>query len=278
MTEDERRTIAKQTLESLEFWLRRFIHEELSKDFGADYINAKTDKGDNLIKGEIVKKIITRKEAEPERYPRLIDASLLEHQIDIICNPSLYNKYFAKGLQVVFPDGREEAKTFLERLEYPRNCLAHANPISLRQYEQVICYSHDAIDSLKEYYVMSNKASEFNVPRIIKATDHFGNVLHLTERGNYQFYEDKRFYLWPGDKLMIEIEVDQTFEDSEYDIMWYGTHFSSADRKLTLTIDERHVSQCFQITCRLTTKKNWHKYQMFDDQFHCNYKVLPPRW
>lgn len=273
----QRRALAKQALETLEFWLRRLIHDELTKDYGPSYLNAKTPTGDNLIKNEIQKKIGNRLNAEPKRYQRPIDASLLEHQIDIICNPNLFKKHFSTPLKKSFPDGREEARTFLKRLEEPRNLLAHANSISVRQFEQVICYTNDIIESLKEHYIAMNQASEFNVPRFIKAIDHFGNVLHLTEKGNYEFHNDSKSYLWPGDTLIIEIEVDPSFDPKDYEILWYGTHFSTNDRKLVLKIEEKHVSETFSITCRTITNKGWHRYQTFDDQFHCSYKVLPPK-
>ncbi|MCP9755143.1 hypothetical protein EGI26_08260 [Lacihabitans sp. CCS-44] len=277
LTEDERRIICKQALESLEFWLRRLIHDTLSTDFGDDYLSA-TLNGRNIINNNIRGKIQERKNKEPERFPRLIDASLLEHQIDIICNPDLYNSFFKEPFKLAFPNGREVTKTFLERLVYPRNCLYHANPISVRMSEQVVCYTNDVIDSLKSYYRMIQKEQEFNVPKIIKAIDSFGNVFHFnTSQDNGIFLHEKpEFYLYPGDTLTIEIEVDPTFDESEYSVSWYGPNMSCQNKKMVLRIDESFVSIGYQIECHLISNKTWHKYSTFDDKFYIIYKILPP--
>ncbi|HEY3526820.1 MAG TPA: hypothetical protein VGK47_11520, partial [Nitrososphaeraceae archaeon] len=260
LDDSQKRSIAKETLETLEYWLRRFIHDELTKALGVDYLDYKKENGDPLISTKIIKKVKQRKETEPSRYPRVIDATLLEHQIDIICNLDLYNKYFHAGLSTAFPNGREQARTTLKQLEYPRNCLAHANPLSTRDCEKVVCYSHDVIDSLKKYYTSLSKDSEFNVPQMIRGIDHFGNVFNLTEITSYNFCGDKRFNLWPGDILTVEVEVDETYDASEYELWWYGIHVSEKNiKKLTLRIEDKHVSQCFQINCKLTSNKSWHK-------------------
>ena len=39
-----------------------------------------------------------RKFNDPYRYPRLIDAMLLDDEIKIICNPYLYKIFFSKAL------------------------------------------------------------------------------------------------------------------------------------------------------------------------------------
>lgn len=224
LTEDKRRVICKKCIESLEFWLRRIIHNSLTREYGDNYLEAKRKNGDNIINNEIRRRIMNRKNAEPVRYSRLIDASLLEDEIDIICNPDLFNKYFRIPLKLAFPEGREEARTFLKRLEAPRNKLYHANPISVRESEQVICYSNDIIQSLKEYYKMNHLEKEFNVPSIIKATDSFGNVFHFNDDQKRYFLEKSpEFYLRPGDTLTIELEIDPSFPESEYILDWQTT-------------------------------------------------------
>ena len=91
---------------------------------------------------------------EPERFSRIIDAAILDDCINIICNPNLFRRHFREAFKTAFPvgDSRDETRIFLKRLIKPRNLLYHANPISVRQAEQVICYSHDIIESLKKYY------------------------------------------------------------------------------------------------------------------------------
>lgn len=278
LTEEERRILCKQALESLEFWLRRIIHESLSQEFGDNYLEAKNSKGDNIIKNEIRNKIKERKDLEPDRFPRLIDASLLEQEIDIICNPELFTKYFFAPLKKAFPDGREEARTFLKRLEYPRNCLYHANPISVRLSEQVICYSHDIIESFKEYYIMTNKEKEFNVPTVIKATDSFGNVFHFSDGVNsYHLTNNPKFYLRPGDILTVELGIDPSFSENDYTLSWEGVGFPCDNKKVFIKIEEEHIREVFMFGCNVTSNKSWHKFVGgFDHNFFCTYKVLPP--
>jgi hypothetical protein len=283
MNEEERRILCKQTLETLEYWLRRLIDDVLSKQYGANYIEATDKNGNFIINTAIRKKIQDRMNLEPDRYPRLIDATLLEHQIDIICNPSLYNLHFAPALKTAFPEGRDEARTFLKRLEYPRNCLYHANALSVRQSEQVVCYSHDVIDSIKEHHIVTNQGTEFNVPKILKITDSFGNVHHFNDPSNngVSFTEKKECYLRPGDTLTIEAEVDPTFQESEYSILWRGgnTYERSVlqrGKKLLVVISELMVSARYPFRCDLTTNKTWHKHDTFDDQVSVAYKILPP--
>jgi hypothetical protein len=278
-SDDEIRNVCKQTLESLEFWLRRLIHDSLSKDFGHNYIQAKKNESDYLIKSSIRKSILDRIEIEPNRFSRHIDASLLEHQIDIICNPELYNKYFSLPLKEAFPDGREEAKTFLKRLEYPRNCLYHANPISIRVSEQVVCYSHDVIESIKKYYHMNNQEKEYDVPTIIKFTDSFGNVFHKTDSNNIVFvdYSDKpECILYPGDILKIEIEIDPSYKSSKFQFRFGGTPQDYSDSNILIyKISESDPQPKKTIHCQVKSDRKWHRFSGRDDQITVFYKILP---
>ncbi len=197
----------------MEYWLRRIIDDTLAPIYN-DYLNYSDEKGNRLIKNDIVKSLESRKVNEPHRYPRLIDAVLLDDAIDIICNPILYKKHFNEMFQQAFPDGREEARTFMKRLIPPRNSLSHANPISTRQAEQVICYSNDIIDSIKSYYSLKNMDNEYNVPLILKITDSFGNVFHRNQLNTVhdggiakQFFDDPKYHLRVGDVLGIIEEI-----------------------------------------------------------------------
>ena len=127
LSDNELRQICKEKIESLEFWLRRLIDEILTEAY-RDYFTFQDANGNFLFGSAIRKAISKRKEVEPERYPRMIDAVLFNDSIDIICHPNLYKKHFAAALVEAFPDGREEAKTFLERLVEPRNRLGCTHP------------------------------------------------------------------------------------------------------------------------------------------------------
>ena len=288
LTDAEIRNICKEKLESLEHWLRRMIDDILGSAYG-DYFSYKDAAGASLIKSSFITALQKRKENEPGRYPRLIDAVLLDDAVDIITNPELYRKHFGEVLKEAFPDGREEARTFLTRLITARNPLAHANPISIRKAEQVICYSGDVIDSIKSYYTSKNMDSEYNVPLILKVTDSFGNVFHRTQLHTvhdggigYNFSTEATHYLRVGDTLTLEIEVDPSFDDADYSIKWGSGKGLSADRidskKIVIQITEQQVAQSFHIQCWITSNKSWHRMEAgCDDFLMLQYKVLPPK-
>ncbi|MBJ7428820.1 MAG: hypothetical protein JHD28_07685 [Bacteroidia bacterium] len=285
MSDSELRSFCKEKLESLEYWLRRIIDETLTVNFG-DYINFTDEHGNKLINSTITKSLLSRKENEPNRYPRTVDAILLEDAISIVCNPKMYNSYFFQMFQQAFPNGQIEARTFLMRLVPIRNALSHANPISLRQAEQTICYSNDIIDSLKTYYSNKNMENEYNVPLILKVTDSFGNVFHRNQLNNVHdggimkiFFDDPKYYLRVGDILTLEVEVDPSFDSNDYTITWASAKGiqSVSGKKLILQISEKNVAQQFDIQCRVLSKKAWHRMHMGADDFMIfYYKVLAP--
>ncbi|GAG32803.1 unnamed protein product, partial [marine sediment metagenome] len=194
-------------------------------------------------------------------------------------------EFFKDPFLKAFPDGNNEARTFLTRIEDPRNALYHANPISNRQAEQVICYCRDIIDSLKEYYEKMGEEKEYNVPRIIKVTDSFGNTIHSNEFGDdpvssWFLHKDHKNYLRPGEKLGIEIEVDPSFDHSSYTVKWDINSKSiekfTNETKISFEIDIKHVGGFFNVECRIISNKRWHKWRNWDDLVSIYYKVLPP--
>lgn len=284
LKEEEKRSMCKKEIENLENWLRHLVHESLSKEYGNNYLEYKDKYNNYLIKTEIRQRIKGLIDKEPERFPRCIDAFFLTDLIYIICKKGLYNKFFKNPFLKAFPDGLNEARTFLTRLVDPRNALYHANSISNRQAEQVICYCRDIIDSLKEYYFKMGKEREFNVPRIIKLTDSFGNTTHLNEieshSGPWFFSEDSKYYLRPGDRLGIEVEIDPSFDTSSYTIEW---NINSKiikkytnNTKISFEIEVKHIGVYFSVACFIISNKIWHKHSICDDHIDLLYKVLPP--
>ena len=284
LKEEEKRSICKREIENLEIWLRRLVHESLSKEYGNNYLEHKDKNNNYLINTEIRQRVKSLINKEPKRFTRCIDAFFLPDLIYIICGDDLYNKFFKDPFFKAFPDGNNEARTFLTRLEDPRNALSHANPISDRQAEQVICYCRDIIDSLKEYYYKMGVENEYNVPRIIKITDSFGNTIHSNELGDDPIFswhlQDHKNYLHPGDKLGIEVEVDPSFDHSSYTIEWNIEHKSIKEftnkTKISFKIDMKHVGRSFNVECTIISNKRWHKWQSWDDCVNIYYKVLPP--
>lgn len=286
LADSEIRSICKQKIESLEHWLRRLIDDTLTPNYG-DYFAYEDLNGDRLIKSSLVSKVADRQLREPSRYPRKIDAVLLDDAIEIICKPELFKNHFKISLAHAFPDGREEAKTFLGRIQAPRNNLAHANTISARCAEQIICYSNDVIESLRKHYKSQNMQQEYDVPLILRVTDSFGQTftrgqLNQVHDGGIglEYVSNPDYHLRPGDTLSLEVEVDPAYEPEYYSIQWSSTKRLDGDvfsPKLTVTILDRHVGQSLDIQCRVATDRSWHRMQMgVDDFLLANFKVLPP--
>lgn len=283
-SEEEIRGNCRQVLETLEYWLRHVIDEELSKSIGQNYLDATDKGGSRLISKKRTDEIKSRKSSEPLRFTRLVDAAFLDDIIALICHQDLYGPFFRKYFDFNYPNGANEVRTILNRLVDPRNRLSHANPITLRSAEQVICYSHDIIESIKSYYDTNKIHMEFNVPRIIKFKDSFGNQVQFNQNVDGQqgvnYMNDSRCYLRPGDILEIEVEIDESFKRDEYKVSWRALKpipdFGDVT-KIHLDIEEKHVTKDFNIQCVVTSNKNWHRlYQGYDDLLLMWYTVLPP--
>lgn len=286
IAEAELREICRIRLENVERWLRRLVHEELSKHY-PNYLQAKRPDGARVIKTRIAKDAQDRRDANPERYPRDVDAFLLDDLVDVVSNPLLY-PYFRLALRQAFPDGRDEAQTFLKRLIAPRNALAHANQLTLRSAEQIVCYSGDIIASLKTYYRDIGMENDYNVPTILRVSDNIGNSfersqLSIVHDGGVGMFLAKKVSLRPGDVLTLEIEIDPSFDPTTYDIRWASVKPMSADRtdshRIIINITESIVAQEWTLQFRITTKNSWHRMEMGADDFLLlSYRILPPIW
>ena len=290
LSDTELRADCKGAIEALEIWLRRVIDLTLSSDFGNDYIHAQDDaNGDFLLKKVLRESIQKRVANDPKRYPRDIDAALLDDEIYIVCHGKLYDRFFRPVFASHFPLGREELRTFLTRIIEPRNALAHSNPLSVRQAEQVICYSHDVIDAIKLHVEAINMAEDYNAPTIIKVNDSRGLVFHDSEirknrtgLGSVRLTEDRSAWLRVGDTLSLEVEIDPSFSPDDYQIEWSYPNQKKREvgatpqNRLLLDIREHHVSYVFTIHCNVTSNKSWHRFGLFDDSVAMSYRVLPP--
>lgn len=286
-SESEMRDLCKRYLEALELWLRRLIDDQLSAAFGQDFIDATRPDGSRLISAELARNLAERQDREPKRFSRPIDAALLHEQISIVCRPDLYRQYFQVALRDVFPSGHASARAVLQRLVPPRNALAHANPLSMHEICRVLCYSMDVIEGLKSYYSRVSMSQLYNVPTVIRVWDSLGHEEYLTRSNRdldgptaRDYSRDKSAYLQSGDTLWIEVDVDPTFDEQDYDIEWHvsniGDSMTQVGRRFVLQLSERYVSTRFCAVCYLTSKKNWHRLGLFDDQIDMTYKVLPP--
>jgi len=288
MNGSEIRSICKKHIESLEHWLRRLIDDKLKPAYGDDYFFYRDEKENNLIPNRIKQQIEIRiaNEKNPRRYPRKIDAALLGNVIEIICKPILYKDYFGDALIGAFPQGREAAKFYLERIMGPRNSLAHANSISSRHAEQVVCYSNDVIESLKAHYAKIGQHQAYNVPLILKVTDSFGNTLMRNQFSDHMggiylnFSKVPSMFLRSGDTLTLELEVDPSFDPESYNLEWSSSKSWSpakdTDLKVVIPITNKQVGVSFDVICSLIYKNDWHRLDHRDDLLLLKYRVLPP--
>lgn len=278
------RSDCKEIIENLEIWLRRLIDEEMTKVHGNNYIECKNASGDFLIKKKIKDDLGKRQSKNPSRFPRLIDAATLEEEIYFICHPELYAACFRKPLSFAFPDGNAECRTFLKRLIEPRNKLYHANPISVRDAERVICYSNDIIEALKNHYKSINMIQEYDCPQIIRVLHSFGNKI---ERSAFNFTSGRSVVrlppespniLRPGETLSIEAAIDPSFRDDEYSVIWKVMNKKVGDgKKVVIPITMAHVRESLHVVCILKSDKEWHKFGAHDEYAQISsYKVLPP--
>jgi len=281
--EDEIRGVCRQSMETLEYWLRQIVEEKMAEEFGNNYLDIKDNGGGFILSQKRTKEIKTRQSNEQQRFARIIDAAFLDDLISIICHPHIYNNLFNPIFSKSFSNGAGELRNMLNKLIEPRNRLSHANPITNRQAEQIICYSHDIIDSIKEYYNTNNLHMEFNVPRIVRFKDSFGNEIHFNKsasgKGSANFMNVKESYLRPGDILEIEVDIDESFKKNEYSITWRAIkpipNFGNV-KKISLTIEEKHIGESFNLQCVLVSNKSWHRMQQgYDDLLLIYYKVLP---
>ncbi|MEN4952822.1 hypothetical protein [Stenotrophomonas sp. TWI819] len=287
LSDSEIRQACREKIEALEHWLRRMIDDALAAKY-EDYFSHTDASGSRIIKSAIAQDALSRREREPQRYPRAIDAILLEDAIDIVCNPQLFKENFRVPLRQAFPDGREEARTFLKRISAPRNNLAHSNAISLRQAEQVVCYANDVIDSLKAHYRSIGMDNNYDAPLILKLTDSFGNSFVRSQFSPVHdggilktFLEDSELHLRPGDVLTLEVEVDPSYDPTSYNIIWSSTKAWSdqpqTECKVVIPITNRQVGQQFNVMCTVTANREWHRMGMDADDFLLlYYRVLPP--
>ena len=287
LSDDERRSHCRREIEALEHWLRRLVHETFSRIYGPAYLDANGEEGNRLFASKVADEIKARHGREPLRFPRLIDAADLDDLVNVICKSETYMRHFRDVLQVAFPQGNEVARTFLKRIIEVRHKLSHANPITVHEAMRVICYTQDVLAALKEHYVAMNQEMEYNVPLVTKVIDSQGNVRHASEirrnssgSGVCLFHKELSGRLYPGDRLVIEVEVDPTFERPSYMIRWGWPSRKLVDpgdsERVVIDIHKSHVQPKFPITCAVKSNKDWHKHGSYDDIVTIYYKILPP--
>lgn len=287
LTETELRDFCRHHIDTFENWSRRIIDETFKDSYGSDYFNYMISTDQPLIKSEIKKRIEKRVSDNPGRFPRKIDAILLEDIEYFLCRDDLYSNHF-KAILEPFYSGILEVRKVLERLIPIRNKLSHGNTISIHEAEQCVCYTGDFIDTYKQHYIAIGKDRDYNVPVFLRIKDSLGNDI---VRENSRYSWEIHFYghlapkiqLRSGDSYKLWVEVDSSFDSSFYEIVWVVKQdFTTVIKKGTgnvieFTLNNKHVSYAPEINISLVTKRDWHRFHEVDDVIKLNYKqVLPP--
>lgn len=279
-SQEELRALCRTHIETLEMWARRFIHETLVQNYGKNYFDYKNSNGDPLINKEIRNNVLKLGEKHPQIKQRPVDGMYFEDLIKILCNPKLY-KHFKSALDYMYPQGNGEVRCFLSRLIPTRNALSHANPISIRQAEQVVCYTNDFIDGLKSYYKDVGMDKVWNVPKIIRAIDSLGNEFTFLSEdnssGNIRYIAQP---LYCGDKYSVQVEVDPTFDANTYEICWKAGHTEYNNFKnksfFEIELHNQDVAKGYLVSCTIISNKEWHKFHFFDSKLNLILEVRPP--
>ncbi len=287
LTEIELRDLCRHHIDTFENWSRRVIDETFKNSYGSDYFNLMVSEEQPLIKSDIKKRIEQRVRDNPGRFPRKIDAILLEDIEYFLCREDLYKNHF-KILLEPFYSGIFEIRQVLERLIPIRNKLSHGNTISIHEAEQCICYTGDFIDVYKQYYLSLGKERDYNVPIFLRIKDNLGTDI-IREDSRYKW--EIRFYgrnapeiqFRSGDTYKLWVEVDSSFDSTFYEISWivkqdYTTLINKGTGNvIEFTLNNKNVSYAPEIYISLVTKRDWHRFHDEDDVIVLHYnQVLPP--
>ncbi|WP_155627628.1 hypothetical protein [Burkholderia territorii] len=272
MSTDEMRNLVRPQIETLERWLRRLVDDALRAHYGGA-LSALP------IKQKVKADVADRRSNDPQRYPREVDALLLNDLIAIICKQELY-PHFRDALHDAFPDGAAEAQTFLGRIVDPRNPLSHANDITTHQALQAMCYATDVIASLKAHYARNNMAQTYNGPSFYRVWDGIGNSGQI-DRTNHAEVRFNATPLRPGDILEMEVQIDESLAEHPFEIEWIVCNVKVAERgtghKFVLPIRPVHVNQDgLTIRCQIVSTREWQRHGTYEAMFHAFYPVLPP--
>lgn len=152
-SEEKLRSICRRSIEPFEKWARTIVDIRLKACYGENYFN-ETINNNPIIKKDIRNKAVEMMNSQSERFNKEIDTLFLDEIINILCKNDLYKNCFKEFLDIMYPDGVSEVRTFLKRLIPIRNKLSHTNSFSIREAEQCICYCNDFINGVKEYFKM----------------------------------------------------------------------------------------------------------------------------
>lgn len=283
-SEEEIRSLCRVNIEAFEKWARTIIDSELTKNLGVNYFDLELAPNVPVVKKSIRDKTAQMMRSNPQRFHRKIGTLFLDEIIYLLCRNDLYKRFFKDFLDLIYPDGNAESRTYLNRLVPIRNCLSHSNPISIRDAERCICYTNDFIDGVKQYFYDKGEERVFNTPNAIKLNDSLGNEFQLNKdtmfesicinrTGTTQLHQ---FHL--GERYSAWLTLDPSFTPEQYTIEWHiecGRHLGN-DSRLDIEIAEDMIRERCPIYCTIKSTKSWHRYRGYDQQFAIVFQVLPP--
>lgn len=283
------RDICRHHIDSFEKWSRRLIDETLREQYGDDYFNYMISETQPLVKNEIKKRVNQRIADNPNRFPRTIDAILIEDIEYFLCRDDLYNSYFRQILEPFF-SGPKEIRNVLSRVISIRNKLSHGNLISIHEAEQCLCYTNDFIQTYKKYYESLGREKLYNVPVFIEIQDCLGNTFirqdsHYVWEISASGYRNPTIQLRSGEQYKLWVTVDSSFTESFYSIKWKVNHNDYLQKPIKtgsgpvidFTLKNKDVSFALQIIITLTTTRDWHRFHTYDDKIILGLpEVLPP--
>lgn len=280
-SDEELRSYCRASIETLEMWARRLIHDEMSTRYGDSFLEVKQPDGQYFVKSEIREHVKWMMQTNGDRCKRVVDALFFEHIAYFLCHPEFYKQLFKVVFNKVCPSGVAELKGTLNKIQPIRNSLSHANPMSVRQAERAVCYSHDLVDAIKEHYKRKGEEQVWNVPRIIRISDSLGNVFDNPE----DFHGLQSIFtisdaVTCGDSYSVTVEIDSSWQPEEYTIKWEAGNRKQQEyadkRKFTKIFEPKDVGVTYFISCTVIQHKEWHKHGSHDCKVSLLLSVLPP--
>lgn len=271
---EELRSLLKREIENFEIWGRRIIEEELVPMYGESWYKS------DFLKNKFKERVESELKKSSFSGQSAVNALYIGDIVYILCHPKLYENSFKKIFHSGYKLDEEEMRNYLTQIEMVRNKLSHANPVSIREAEKVICYTHDFIDCLKDYYKKKGNEQMYNVPMIIKFMDSLGNEFsgkqisrNSTGRG---FCHITNNILTEGDILNLEVEIDPSYNENSYKVEWLFNNERYSGKKLTKEITEKHIRINFYIFCHVISNEHeWHRCGDVDDSVTVVYQVVP---
>lgn len=284
-TDEQLRQICRTHIESLEKWARLLLGKVLSREYGVDFIHSKNPDGNFKFKKSLVEKADRMMTEEPGRFPSPLDTFFLEDIICLLTRQDIFDLMKPKVI-VFYPEGKEEMRTFLERLIPIRNKLSHTNPFSVRDAERSVCYTNDFTDFVKQYFAAINMEKEFNTPSILKVMDSLGNEnisdgnepngIMSISLADPSTKEKKIFY--KGEQFSVTIEMDPSFDESDYDIIWTkkeGVEVHENGKKIIVSIEDNLIGEEIVLLCSIVSHNPWHRYNGYDHRLLVRFKAIP---